>query len=216
MNRFLKITMLSSLILVIAGVVFAVAGRVAGGRRQLNEMLDRQELSIPGGGRVTVGSWEGNMDFDRSRPIFEGDYSETLDKSAVESIRKLDVDVAGAGFFLYESGDDSIRIECMEMGKLQFYVEEETLYVKAQARLDWDGSMRDCVYLYVPRSMTFQEAELEMGAGEMGIDFLDTRELSCEMGAGEMYFSGLKAQDVSLEVGMGSLSVWEVRPSDVK
>lgn len=215
MNRFLKITMLASLVLVVAGGVFAVAGKVSGGAQQLNEMFDRNEFSFPIRGNIGR-EWESNMDFDRSHPILAGDFSEEFGEKTAGDIRNLDVDMAGAGFFLYESGDDRIRIEGTETGKTQYYVEDGTLYIRACSRQKWDGPMYEgCVYLYLPKNMAFEEADLEMGAGEMSIEFLNTQDLSCEVGAGALYFSGLKAADASLEVGMGSLSIWDAEVGDM-
>ena len=47
MNKFLKITLLAALAMVLLGAVLSLAGKAAGGRYQVDEMYYNNELNIP-------------------------------------------------------------------------------------------------------------------------------------------------------------------------
>lgn len=72
MNKFLKITLLAALAMVLLGAVLSLAGKAAGGRYQVDEMYYNNELNIPFTG-YNYNNWnvseEDSVGFNSNYPI---------------------------------------------------------------------------------------------------------------------------------------------------
>ena len=218
MNKFAKVILGISAVLVITGGIFSVAGLVAGGRNQLNELIGRDALTVP-----MVSYHEGNeygeadynLDFDDGQPMHAGDFRETLSGDVRSMLEKgtlsLDVDVSGIGFYICESDEDEFLIEGYNLKKAQYYVEDGVLYIKALDRVSWrnpdygDGR----VYVYLPRESSFDQAKIQVGAGSAGVDYMNAKELKCDVAAGSLYFSSMVAKEAEFDLGMGEIETWE-------
>lgn len=223
MKKFAKVILCISAVLVIAGGIFSVAGLASGGRRQLNELMSQDGLTIPGifsqKVRIDYGEADYDLDFDQDRPMHAGDFSESitgearglLDKGALS----LDVDVSGVSFYIGESDEDEFRIEGYDLKKAQYYVEDGVLYIKALDRAFWQDSDygNGSVYLCIPRESVFDQARIRVGAGSANVDYMNAGDLECDVDAGSLYFTRLIAKEADFEVGMGEIDAWD---SDVE
>ena len=244
MNKFLKISLLAALVMVVLGAVLAMTGRAAGGRAQVDEMYKNGELDLPfvnmpygwhGGyyndeyvdyeysgdydyddyedyNGFTVGD---SVDFDSSYPIHKADFKDTIPYSAAyQTAAYLDVDMGGVGFYVKKSPDSNIHLEGINVKKVQYFLEDGTLYIKALDRhnmehMDKISDTATKVYLYLPDTCAFVDAVMEIGAGEAEVSVMDTENLTCTVGAGSLTFDDLKATDTYFELGMGKLVLKE-------
>lgn len=78
-----------------------------------------------------------------------------------------------------------------------------------QKKTELFGKNKACtVTVYVPEAMMFDEADIEVGAGQVTIDELNTKELSLDMGAGETVIGKLNVTGkAEIDSGMGAFTV---------
>ena len=139
--------MLIALVMLLAGVLLTVAGRAAGGRRQLSQLISEKFL-------VTFYSnGDGGIEFDDSREIWTDDFQEELSGQP----GKLNIEAAGISVRVMETEEKKIQVEGKNSEKVQCYVEDDTLYVKARGREELlkDEASLGVVYLYLPSGMQF-------------------------------------------------------------
>lgn len=208
MKRFLKVSMLIALVMLLAGVLLTVAGRAAGGRRQLSQLISDKFL-------VTFYSnGDGGIEFDDSREIWTDDFQEELSGQP----GKLNIEAAGISVRVMETEEKKIQVEGKNSEKVQCYVEDDTLYVKARGREELlkDEASLGVVYLYLPSGMQFEEAAIDLGAGEVNMDVLNTGRLDCSVGAGSLNITRPQADTVYLDLGMGEINLYEATLKDVE
>lgn len=208
MKRFLKVSMLIALVMLLAGVLLTVAGRAAGGRRQLSQLISEKFL-------VTFYSnGDGGIEFDDSREIWTDDFQEELSGQP----GKLNIEAAGISVRVMETEEKKIQVEGKNSEKVQCYVEDDTLYVKARGREELlkDEASLGVVYLYLPSGMQFEEAAIDLGAGEVNMDVLNTGRLDCSVGAGSLNITRPQADTVYLDLGMGEINLYEATLKDVE
>lgn len=208
MKRFLKVSMLIALVMLLAGVLLTVAGRAAGGRRQLSQLISDKFL-------VTFyNNGDGGIEFDDSREIWTDDFQEELSGQP----GKLNIEAAGISVRVMETEEKKIQVEGKNSEKVQCYVEDDTLYVKARGREELlkDEASLGVVYLYLPSGMQFEEAAIDLGAGEVNMDVLNTGRLDCSVGAGSLNITRPQADTVYLDLGMGEINLYEATLKDVE
>ncbi len=129
------------------------------------------------------------------------------------NIQNLDIEMGGVSFYTEESADDKIYLEASNVYKFQSYVEDGTLYIKAISN---DGLRNTLckVILYVPQDYALQEVEIEVGAGEMLLSWLNTQEVDIEVGAGSIFLENVKAREMDVEIGAGVVTGNELEVKD--
>lgn len=223
MKKFLKICGIIILLLLLAGIILGVIGWVTRGPEGIQETVD----SVTGG-RVSInleplknfgfliqdGLDELNsvdydindeMNFSPEHEILTG----KVDKYYVgENVQKLDIQTGGGEFRVEASGDNSFYIEATNVGKLQTYMEEETLIVRTTSGSQkWNDLQGDKITLYIPQSFHYSEICMELGAGKMEIAGLESDHIVLKVGAGQIDAEQLTAQVLETNVGMGHLDM---------
>lgn len=238
MKKFMKGCAIAALVFVVLGVVLAAAagsirGRigiedtvraVTGGRINLKLGADSEDwgLIIEEDGREGAKSAETgegyyNIEdsdiFSKEYDIVEGDVEKY---SLGNDIGKLDVEIGGCALYIQESSDDTFYLEAKNMRKMQSFVKNGTLHIKAlRTGKVWDESRKCEIFLYVPANYSFSEAELEVGAGYIATDSLIANEVSLEAGAGSIEADSVQAQKLDVSVGAGAISVADMNVQDV-
>lgn len=221
MKKFMKGCAVTALVLIVLGVVLAVAagsirGRIAiedtvravtGGRVKLDLHLN------PTSGDDGYYNIEDSDVFSKEYDIVEGNVERY---SLGNNISKLDVEIGGCNLYVQESQDDEFYLEAENMRKMQSYVKEGTLHIKALRTGEiWDETKKCEIILYVPANYSFQEAEFEVGAGYIDIGTLTAGEVGLEAGAGSIEADLIQAQEVDASVGAGAISVYDMNVQDV-
>ncbi len=137
-------------------------------------------------------------------------------------IRDLDIEVGGCVLETLPSGDDSFYVEVEKAYKFQGYVEDDTLYIKASNGAKTWNRMGSCkITLYVPEYFWFGTVDMEMGAGVL--EFSDLRAeggIFLQVGAGQILIDNIQSEVVTLEIGAGevelkNMEVWGMLSAEV-
>lgn len=224
MKKFMKGCAITAVILLVLGVAMAVVAVSIKGTTGINDVV----YSVTGG-KVNVdldlldGDWgifgESYYDIDEDA-MFDKDYSvvtgDVEQYSLGNAIRNLDIEVGGCTVIFKDSSDDNFYVEAQNMGKFQCYVEDETLYLKSTRKVNHvsdlgDEFKRHKITLYIPQNeqdiFTFENVDIEFGAGLLELDTLSAEELNLEVGAGQITAEFLEARECNIEVGMGEICV---------
>lgn len=221
MNKFLKITLLAALAMVLLGAVLSLAGRAAGGRYQVDEMYNNNEFSVP---FVSYNDhWEvteeDSVGFDGGHPIQGKDFQAVIpyNTSASGTLKGLDMELGGVGLYVSESSDGDIHLEGVDVKKAQYYVEDGILYIKAldnRPKIKYNGP-DTYIYLYLPDDAEFSSVYVGLGAGEADLSGFRADKLNCDVGAGTMNLSEVEAKEADINLGMGEMYFYDMTVDDM-
>ena len=231
MKKFMKTCAVIALVMIILGIALGIAGSSVAGRSTISQVVETVT-----GGRVRVDFGEGwgifrkvefgdNVELDlgglsgldvnysigdtsmfsRDQNILSGDVEMYCPG---DGIKNLEIQVGGCHLGTKVSKDGSVYLEAKNVRKFQGYVEDDTLYVKStmgSGASFFDGKSE--ITLYLPEGYGFQEAEIDMGAGEMELEWLKAEEASLEVGAGRISLKSVEARELSAEVGAGQIEL---------
>lgn len=230
MKKFMKGCAITALVLLLLGVVMAVVAVAVKGTTSIEEIVE----SVTGG-KVNV-----DLDFrDKDWGIFSSDgyyniekellfdedhavvTSGSVEKSSLGAdIKKLDIEAGGCEFVFEESEDDNFYLTAHGMGKVQFYVENDILYIKSIYEMGnvtnlMEGIKGHKIILYVPANYHFETVDMEMGAGLLGVKDIIAEDICLKVGAGSIEVDYLQAGQCDIEVGMGEIIVDDMQVRDL-
>ena len=156
------------------------------------EIIDNTFYNI---GDVTV--------FDERFEILSGDVERRI--ITENPVNDISVTTAGCSFNIKDSGDDFCYIEGKEIEKLQIYEENGVAYVHALKNSNVTDSME--INLYIPFGKCFGKAEVDLGAGYVGIGSLVARDIELNVGAGSLDGNVFPTEGMKLNCDMGNISV---------
>lgn len=231
MKKFMKCCAILAFIFAVAGCVLGLIGSSVAGRTAIAQAVEDAT-----GGRVRLGwgrwlNWHWNdgeevvegitdiidngvVDYDiNDASMFDSGYSimnGNVDRYCPGSdIRKLKIEVGGCQLETKRSGDDSIYLEAENAHKFQGYVSEHTLYIKATAgsAVNWTDIGKRKIILYLPENFYFDQANIEVGAGEIRFDEFYADEAELEVGAGQIILESPQVRKLEVSVGAGSIQL---------
>lgn len=223
MKKLIKTCGIVVLLLLLAGIVLGVIVWVTKGSEGVREVVD----SVTGG-RISLNldSLEDfwglvrddldSVDYDINDAMnFSPDHeilTGKIDKCCVgENVRKLDIQAGGCEFRTQASGDDSFYIEATNVGKLQTYMEEDTLVIRTTSGSQkWNDLKGDEITFYMPENFHYSDICMELGAGKMDMGGLDADHIVLKAGAGQIAAVQLTAQVLEVSVGMGQLDMTDI------
>jgi len=245
MKRFMKGCGIIALTFVVVGVTLGMIGRTVAGQETINAVVEEVtggRMHVDNGVMWRWGNTNFNIATDRGAFFVDqiGDVTEVMPIEGVvmssayqeesvfwgdnvkeylaSDIRKLDIDMAGGYLFASLSGDDQIYVETYGTCIVDSYVEEGTLYLRADDSVNGWIDEDWTVNLYLPENYLFEEVDLEMGAGELYFDGLCAKEVSLQVGAGSVMLDNIAVQDLETSVGAGEITLtgMDVRDLDVE
>lgn len=173
-----------------AGCVCAAAGKAMGATQELTGQY------IPGF-------------FFKSGSERDDDGSERF-----ENIRKLDVDTEGVYVHIVPWEEKDILVDTVNVDsrlKLQVAQEGERLRVETTAdHYSWkllNQTVAGDVTIHIPADLELDEADIQIGYGELYAEDIKTRELDLEVGAGAADIESFTADTAGFTVGAGSVTV---------
>lgn len=145
---------------------------------------------------------------------------------AAAGIKNLELTLGAGQFFIREKdeADGIISISVQGVGDCDYYTDGNTLHVESFKGNHFVGEdlSKNQIIIDIPNGSCFDEVELtcgagvaeidnitaneleiEVGAGEVRVNFADVTKFSSNIGAGRVETSDMAAQEVKLEVGMG-------------
>lgn len=220
MKKWFKGILIAALVLIAAGGMLAVGGRMFGGQEGLDGLLAQGLLEVSAAEQEDSG-----IAFDGSHETLSGDFTQELDALPESGTGKLTLEVGNVEVNILESEGETAGIEGNDIYKAQAYVEDGILYVRADSeakRVKWlfGGGRRSTetageLTLYLPRGFSFETASLTVGAGTLNVDELNAEHLYCSAGVGTMDIRKLAAQDAEIYLGMGDVNLYDARVSDM-
>ena len=225
MKKFIKFSFVVAMILIIVGGVFYMLGR-KDGREEMNELL-----SEFGADWMNV-DWSNNFDFDsydlervdiidfgsydiNDSSIFNDNYaiwSGDVKKQTVYqgSIDELNLEIGGSMVTIEDSDDGNIYIEGKNVGKMQAYVEGDTLYVKSVRPANlMDEVKNSTITLYLPNS-SLQLLDVSLGAGQLKMENLAVQDMTASIGAGQLLMEDMALGNLKVSLGAGELEAEDV------
>lgn len=244
MKKFMKVCGITALIFVVLGAALALLGGGLQGRRKMQEIVDEvtgDKVKINLGGEnsgwgVNVGEEilsnvvdnvvdgdslfdvnDREVLFDKRFDILAG----TVEKRIIESeIRELDIEVGACVFETKKSEDDSFWVEAENIGKMQCYAEDGALHVKAvhggQGKISWNIIRSSKIVLYVPEDFAFDEVSIELGAGTLDFNDLNSTEINLEVGAGQINAKNLVSDELEMSLGAGEIVLKKMKVGNLK
>ncbi|MDD2973305.1 MAG: DUF4097 family beta strand repeat-containing protein [Lachnospiraceae bacterium] len=153
--------------------------------------------------------WDKDDDYDNDWDDDDYDTHEffnTTEKTAVASkddIQVIDLKVGAAQLKVGQSEDDQYWFQCNEGKIVQCYVKDDnTLVIRGVNKI---GNHNVKIYLYVPADVRLDFVNIELGAGQIRMDGIQSGVLDAAVGAGQAKFTGMDVNDISLEVGAGEV-----------
>ena len=219
MNKWIKGILIVSAGLIVGGGVLAAVGVMSGGPKSLD--------ALAAGGLLQVSAAESDsgIAFDNSHQVWTSDFEETLEGLPEDGTGRLTVEIGGVSLKIMEAEEETARIRGTGIRKAQAYVEDGTLYVRAESgkkRVKWlFGGGREStetegeITLYLPEGFSAEAASLTLGTGELAVDALQTDHLYCNAGMGSLEVRKLRAQAAEVYLGMGEVSLYDAEVSDL-
>ncbi len=138
--------------------------------------------------------------FKNDMEIMSGDIPLTAIRA--EAVNELNIKLGGGEFFIKKSSDsDFFYVEAENAEKLQIYTENGTLHLKALR--DDINDKETVVDLYIPQKM-YEELSVSLGAGMLMLeDSISVDEFEGEIGAGQMIVNGITCNNMRVKVGAG-------------
>lgn len=203
MKKSTKILLLGGLLLVlVGGLIMLITGGVIGGQK-LGEMIENGDLTVDIGDVGFVG-----YHFDDEENTAEGE-AFVLEKEAIGTsaeFKNLEIDFGAGELQIKESEDEYMYLDVNHSMFFKYGIDEEqTLYIKPKKK-NFANATGEMV-LYLPKGMVFEEVDFDLGAGEMTVEQLETRDLEVSVGAGTAFFKNLKCDVADMEVGAGEITV---------
>lgn len=158
---------------------------------------------------------ETHIDFSNNHPTYSGDH-EDMQVASTSDVISLDLEIAGGACKISESADDYFHIYSENAEEFQYYVEDETLYIKGfnDIAFNTHSNNDNYIYLEIPKDFVFKNIEVELGAGVIeAASFQASNKMELEIGAGELIVDSLSANTLTTEVGAGNA---ELKNASVK
>ena len=103
-------------------------------------------------------------------------------------------------------------VEADNAGRLQAYVEGDTLYLKSLTGTNrWTEVGNRQITLYIPEGIVWDEVNVELGAGRLEFGELTAKEASLEVGAGQIVGELFCVDELDIDVGAGSVELAEAQ-----
>lgn len=219
MKKFMKGCAILALVMLVLGAGLAIAAGTARGSAVITKVVD----SVTGGRlHVNFGNWNlpwgvywnSGVHYDLNvsdiyndgYPILHGD---TSGYSLGSDIDSLQIELGGYILETRASKDDSFYLETKNVENFQCYVENGVLCLKAvnSNGISIGITQGKRVTLFIPEEQYFEEVEVELGAGEITLENVNTGEMSLEVGAGGIYCRNIKAGELEASVGAGEIKL---------
>lgn len=224
MKKFAKIGLISAGIifaigLVICGICFAIGGKDVFIHSRYDIPISSDYIN----GNIKLGDTEfhisqdikeGNIIFKTDYPIYSAAHENTQVCKASD-IEDIDFHIIGGETKVETSDTDYFQIKYEGTGRIQYYVSNNTLYIRGfyERNDKVKSSINDDLILYVPESAKLDSYDLEIGAGALECKNITAKDIKLELGAGDVYFENLDAECFDNSIGAGNL---EIKHGNVK
>lgn len=201
MKKFTKIALIIAAIM--AGItLICVIGAVALGFTwdKLGSMVKEDKFNFGGNSAGIV------SDQDSSEGT--SGKAEGQTENAYEEIQaacsQLEIEFGAGTLEVVYADVQTIQVQEESVTNYKCYVEENTLHIKGNRSMGI-GMQNGSIRVTIPSNMSFQEVDLDIGAGQANVTGLIADEVNIEVGAGKASIKQLDAREISAETGAGEI-----------
>lgn len=214
MKKFAKGCLIAALSMLFIGIIIVVICIIIGGGSLFsylrNEAPHHNHMSgIFDDTVITFHNGKSHIDFSKHHQTHSGKH-ENMQVATISDISNLDIDFGGGMCVISESSDEYFHIHTENANEFQYYTEDKTLYLKGFDDITFGIQSGDYnkVYLEIPKSFSFENIDIELGAGYLESHSLAaTDKITLTVGAGELISHSLAADTLALEVGAGNVEI---------
>ncbi len=225
MKKFAKGSLIAALSMLVIGFVILFVCIIIGGNTLYTSLKDNvlqnEGLTdLLGVNFISFHNGEDLVDFSEDITTYSGDH-ENNKVAASSEILNLDIDFGGGNCIITESSDEFFHISSENAEEFQYYIEGKTLYIAGfmdEALFKVNLSDNNLLLLEIPKGFSFQNIDIELGAGYLEADSLSAgNTINLEIGVGELITYTLLADTLNIELGAGNVEIIEatVQNSDV-
>lgn len=125
-------------------------------------------------------------------------------------ITDLDIELSAGTLQIMESDTQEVRFETSNIDSrlhLKYYVEDGELIVETRKNLAGLVNSPDIgtIYLFLPKDVTLDEVDIEVGAGGFYVDSIKANSLKVGVGAGEAVIDSFRALETEFQCGTGRM-----------
>lgn len=227
MKKFTKGCLITALVLFIFGCAFYGICGFMGGFQQLEAWRGHpfrlwgheMRLAYSGYGFWYItdddSQWEITDLMDGANSIGADEKEQTT--YSASDIRNIEIECGGNNLVIQESPDDYIWIaRDSEARSVKYKAQNGTfrLYSEKSFRW-WNARPWGTIYLYLPKGMSLDSFDLEIGAGALNSIALEAKEIDVEVDAGTAVIESLTGNEVDLVVNAGGLEINDVTAVDL-
>lgn len=161
------------------------------------------------GGTFSIEADDISVQFDSNYTIYEN--VDSIDKTLIDGqATKITAEIGGCALKLETSDDGQIYMEAKNVEKMQTYVKDGTLVIKAKKTKisnisDTQGTK---ITVYLPKDQVMEMLDLDLGAGALDINCaLKANQVKLDVGAGAFNATELNADNLNISVGMGAVKL---------
>lgn len=219
MKKFIKFCFIVAMMLIIVGGAFYMLGR-KDGRAEMDELLseiggewvnfDWEDGIGFGSSDIDFGSYDidDSSMFSSAYAVWKGDVDRQMLYQG--SINELHLEIGGSMVEIKDSDDGNIYIEGDNVGKMQAYVEGETLFVMSVRPANLvDEIKNSTITLYLP-SFSLHLLEVSLGAGQLELKDMAVENMAATVGAGQLLMKDMELGTLEVSLGAGELQAEDV------
>lgn len=204
MKKFIKFCIMAALVVIAIGFLLSAAGRFTQGSdyakgflvevselfdNVLNEYDDLEGYDI-----------DDAIIFDSNEAVESGNIDRVFENM---NASVLHAEIGGCMLEILDSQDGSVRVVAENVGKFQAYQKGNELWITS-TRMARENAEDSKITLYLPAGYSWQEVDLEVGAGQIVAEGLKVSELDASVGAGEIRLSGMEVGRLDASAGVGN------------
>jgi hypothetical protein len=231
MKKFTKGCLLTALVLLIVGCAFYGVGGLMGGFRQLESWQGHTfnfwghnfKLAYSGFGLWYITDadefWWGDEKWPEEMSDADRLGAGEADKTDYQAsdIRNIDIEIGGSHLVIQESEDDYVQIaRDFDTREVKYQLKNGTLRVYSEKSYRWwNGKPRGTIYLYLPKGMSLDSIDLEVGAGTLESIGLEANEIDVEVDAGMGMIESLYGNEIDVSTNAGTLEIYEITTKEL-
>mgnify|MGYP002518679877 FL=1 len=91
---------------------------------------------------------------------------------------------------------------------VKYTIQDSTLIVKENKKV-WNSSntKKDELTIYIPSNIVLNKIDIDMGAGTLNIENINTRKLTLDLGAGSTLIKNIYSDNTNINTGAGSFTI---------
>ncbi len=210
MKKFAKVSLITAGVFFAIGCILAFISMAFGGRELIRIIREEDDYYFHDRIEAFADAVESSV-----YSFTDGRWGYARDNAAESEQAYYEVDASqisnlelsfGAGEFTIEEADTQdgkIEIHIQGIGRVDYSVKGDTLYVNGFAGHRWADKSNNRIDIKIPRGSSFEEISVETGAGVTILSGIRANELEAEVGAGSVQISESEVNNASLSVGMG-------------